>query len=609
VVDDGDAPIQHFDEPAGDGVVPLTRIRVAGTTPEHEISPTEHFRNIFFARINRRRTRLTLEMKSRLVLIVAAVVAAAVTSTFGAVKPHCTFTDNAVLQRGVPLPVTGTADEGEEVTVVFQKQKVSTTAKGGHWKVVLKPLDAGGPFEMTIGTVTLKNILVGDVWICSGQSNMGFGLNGAHDAEQVIPKANHPKIHLYKVPNVTSFEPQASCDGKWTECTPETAKGFTAVGYYFGRDIHAATGVPLGLINTSWGGTPAQAWTSLQGLESEPSLDGFVNNYKTTIANIDKLEEKYQTEIFPKWKKETDAATAKWKVETAAAKKDGQPAPPPPKLPHKPNSPKSNPGTPSVLYNAMIHPLLSFPIKGAIWYQGEANAGNPMQYRVLFPTMIKDWRRAWNCGEFPFLFVQLANYMKRETEPTQTDGGWPGLREAQAMTLKLANTGQAVAIDVGEGDDIHPKNKAEVGKRLALAGLKIAYDKDIVFSGPTYDSMKVDGDKIRLRFKNVGGGLVIGAAPIIRLGQEPNKPLDHLVGFSIAGADKKFVWANAKINGDSVIVSCDAVKNPVAVRYAWANNPECNLYNKKGIAASPFRTDDWTTAAPEPQQPKKGNRK
>ncbi len=544
-------------------------------------------------------------MKRTFLLIVAAVVSAAVTTAFAAVKPHCTFTDNAVLQRGVPLPVTGTADDGENVTVIFQNQKVSTVAKDGKWKVTLKPLEAGGPFEMTIGTTVLKNILVGDVWVCSGQSNMGFALNSAHDAAQEIPKATHPKIRLYSVPLKTALEPQPSCGGKWVECTPDTAKTFTAVGYFFGRDIHAATGVPIGLINTSWGGTPAQAWTSMQGLQTDPVLDGFVNNYKTTVANLDKIVEKYERETLPKWKKETDAALAKWKQAVADAKKAGQPAPARPNLPRKPNSPTNNPNTPTVLYNAMIQPLLPFPIKGAIWYQGESNAGNPMQYRVLFPVMISDWRRAWGCGEFPFLFVQLANFMKCDGNPTQSESGWPGLREAQSLTLKLPNTGQAVIIDIGEANDIHPKNKADVSKRLALAGLKVAYGKDIVYSGPTYDTMKVEGDKVRLQFKNTGTGLIIGAAPAIRLGEEPTKPLDHLVGFNVAGEDKKFVWASAKIDGNSVVVWSDAVKNPVAVRYAWANNPECNLYNKEGIPASPFRTDVWVTTSEQPKKEKK----
>ncbi len=534
-------------------------------------------------------------MKNKFFPLVAALLTATLTTASAAVKPHCAFTDNAVLQRGVPLPVCGTADDGETVTVIFQNQKLSTVARNGQWKVTLQPLEAGGPFEMTIGSIVLRNILVGDVWVCSGQSNMGFTLSGAHDASEVIPKATHPKIRLYTVPLKTAFEPQTTCDGKWVECVPDTAKSFTAVGYFFGRDIHAATGVPIGLINTSWGGTPAQAWTSLQGLQTAPELDGFVNNYKTTVANLDKLQEKYDKETLPKWKKEHETALTQWKQAVADAKKAGRPAPPQPKLPRQPRPPNNNPNTPTVLYNAMIHPLLPFPIKGAIWYQGESNAGNPKQYQILFPAMIRDWRRAWGCGDFPFLFVQLANYMKRETEPTQSDGGWPGLREAQTMTLKLPHTGMAVTIDLGEADDIHPKNKADVGKRLALAALKIAYNQNIVASGPTYDSMKIEGDKIRVKFLNTGSGLVIGAAPTIRLGQPPNKPLDHLVGFTIAGADKKFVWANATIDGDSVLVWNNAVKNPIAVRYAWANNPECNLYNKEGLPASPFRTDDWTS--------------
>ncbi len=525
-------------------------------------------------------------MKNTFFLLVAAMVAAAVTSASAAVKPHCTFTDNAVLQRGVPLPVTGTAADGESVTVTFQNQKVSTVAKDGHWKVTLRPLEAGGPFAMTIGTTVLKNILVGDVWVCSGQSNMGFTLERAHDADQVIPKANHPKIRLYTVPRVIAFAPQPTCEGKWVECTPETAKTFTAVGYFFGRDIHAATGVPIGLINTSWGGTPAQAWTSLQGLQSEPTLDAYVKSFQATAANLDELEKKFQNETLPKWKKAHEAALAKHRKAVADAKTAGKQPPTLPKW-RQPRSPKENPGAPTVLYNAMIQPLLPFAIKGAIWYQGEANAGNPKQYQVLFPAMIKDWRRAWSCGEFPFLFVQLANYMKRETEPTQSEGGWPGLREAQAMTLKLPNTGQAVTIDIGDAGDIHPRNKADVGKRLALAAQKMTYGKNIVFSGPTYSSMKIERDKIRLQFKNTGSGFV---------------PVDRLTGFSIAGADKKFVWANAKIDGNSIVVGSDAVKNPVAVRYAWANNPECNLCNKEGIPASPFRTDDWVT---EPTKEKK----
>ena len=301
--------------------------------------------------------------------------------------------------------------------------------------------------------------------------------------------------------------------------------------------------------------------------------------------------EKYQNEQLPRW----EAAEKKWKEEYGkadAADKKKHPEP------RRPNPPDNNPGTPSVLYNGMIAPIIPFGIEGAIWYQGEANAGNPYEYRTLFPTMIQDWRNHWTAANpdeknFSFCFVQLANFMARENEPTQNDGGWPGLREAQHMTLKLPNTGEAVIIDIGQADDIHPKDKMDVGKRLALAALHVTYHKDVVYSGPTYSSMSVEGNKVRIKFDNVGGGLTIAAAPSTRPGVPQAEPDSQLKGFSIAGEDKHFVWADAKIEGDSVIVWSDKVEKPVAVRYAWANNPECNLYNKDGLPASPFRTDDW----------------
>jgi sialate O-acetylesterase len=263
----------------------------------------------------------------------------------------------------------------------------------------------------------------------------------------------------------------------------------------------------------------------------------------------------------------------------------------------KPTEPSKNPSVPTVLNNAMVAPLAPLAIKGVIWYQGEANAGQPMLYRTLFPAMITDWRRQFAQGDFPFIWVQLASYMKRESEPTQGEGGWPGLREAQSRTLALPNTGEAVTIDIGEAGDIHPKDKVDVGARLALAAEKVAYGRDVVYSGPRYHGLSVEGDRARVKFDEVGGGLMIGAAPIIRMGQEANRPLDHLVGFAVAGEDRKFVWAEAKIEGDSVVVWSEAVKKPVAVRYAWANNPECNLYNREGLPAGPFRTDDWMSPA------------
>jgi sialate O-acetylesterase len=462
-------------------------------------------------------------------------------------------------------------------------------------------------------TIDVKNILVGEVWGCSGQSNMEFGMSGAHDASVEIPKANYPKIRLFTVKKHVAFEPQADCEGEWAECTPDTVKGFTAVGYFFGRDIHQALDLPVGLIHTSWGGTPAQAWTSIEKLKSIPELSYYADDFQKLAQNLPAAKEKFETQDLPKW----EASDKKWKetegkvfadqmkafnAAAQAARAAGQPEPARPvpshAEPRRPNSPDQNPNTGSVLYNGMIAPIIPFGIRGFIWYQGESNSGKAVEYRTLFPAMISDWRERWGEGNFTFLWVQLANFMARTPGPTQTSAGWPGLREAQSMTLSLPNTGQAVIIDIGMADNIHPKDKLDVGHRLALAAEKVAYGKDIVYSGPTYDSMTVEGDKVRIKFKNVGGGLIIGSAPPIVLGATQEAPASELKGFSIAGADKNFVWADAKIDGDSIVVSSDKVKEPKAVRYGWANNPEVNLYNKEGLPASPFRTDTW--ADPEP---------
>lgn len=552
-------------------------------------------------------------MTRKLFPVIGLLVALALASlAHAAPRLPSIFADNMVLQRDMPVPVWGWADAAEKISVkVAGQSKTTTTDAQGNWSLKLDALQPGAPLEMTIAgksRLALKNILVGEVWICSGQSNMAFTLQGAHNAQREIARANHPRIRLFWVPPKPALQPQADCQGRWVECTPETAKNFTAVGYFFGRDLHQALDLPVGLVNTSYGGTPAQSWTSLEGLESKPSLAVFVKGYRDTVGHLDQLEARYRNEVLPRWaaaQKKWDAqygkayreTILKWRKEVEAAAAAGKVASPPPqpavRPPRKPRSPQEDPNVPSTLYNAMIHPIVPLAIRGAIWYQGESNAGDPVQYRALFPAMIEDWRRVWREGDFPFLFVQLANYMKREDQPTQSALGWPGLREAQTMTLKLSKTGMALSIDIGQGDDIHPRDKADVGRRLMLAALKIAYGRDLVYSGPGYESMSVEGEKIRIKFEHVGGGLVIGAAPPTQLDQSPQTPSDHLVGFSIAGADKKFVWASAKIDGPSVLVWNDEVKRPAAVRYAWANNPECNLYNKEGLPAGPFRTDDW----------------
>jgi sialate O-acetylesterase len=431
----------------------------------------------------------------------------------------------------------------------------------------MTPPKAGGPYEMTFSgknKITIKNIMVGEVWVCSGQSNMQWSVKQSANPEQEIADANYPDIRLFTVARKVAEQPQPDCSGNWTLCSPETVPDFSAVGYFFGRELHKELNVPIGLIHTSWGGTPAEAWTRREALEKERDCAPILQRYDDAMAN------------YPQAKKEYEQKLEEWKQVAEKAKAEGEKAPRRPRAPFKPGHPHS----PAGLYNAMIAPLIPFSIQGAIWYQGESNAGRAYQYRKLFPAMIRNWRKDWGQGNFSFLFVQLANFRDVKPEPAESD--WAELREAQLMTLSLQNTGMAVIIDIGEAKDIHPKNKQDVGRRLALWALAKNHRKDIVYSGPIYKSksMKVEGNKIILHFDHVGGGLVAD-------GGEPLK------GFAVAGADRKFVWANATIDGDTVVVSSDEVSEPVAVRYAWADNPVCNLYNKEGLPASGFRTDDW----------------
>lgn len=437
------------------------------------------------------------------------------------VKPNILFTDGAVLQRGQKVPVWGTANNGEKVTVEFAGQSATSTAAGGKWKVELKPLKAGGPFSMKISgdnEVTVNNVLVGEVWVASGQSNMEWTLNASFQPEVEKPKAIFPQIRMITAKKAASLTPLDEIQGNWQECTPETVGKFSAVAYYFARDLHAKLGVPVGIISTSWGGTPAQAWTSAEGFAGEPELKGYA----------DQLQ--------------------------AAAEK------PPEKGP--------GPHFPSALYNAMIAPVVPYGMKGVIWYQGESNAGQSKQYQTLFPAMIADWRTKWKLGDFPFLFVQIAPFK----------GQPPEIREAQFLTLaKSKNSAMAVTTDYGDANDIHPKQKEPVGNRLSLAARALAYGEKIVYSGPLYTAMKVTGSEVEISFDSTGGGLVAKDG--------------DLKGFTIAGADGKFVPAKAVIKGVGVVVSAEGVTDPKAVRYGWDNVPDVNLFNKEGLPASPFRTD------------------
>jgi sialate O-acetylesterase len=538
-------------------------------------------------------------------LFAIAAIALAAASAQADVKLPAIISDNMCLQANKTLPIWGKAEPNEQVTVTLGDDKETAVAgPDGKWMMKLHALPPGtGPLEMKVAgknTIEVKNIIVGEVWVASGQSNMEFNFSSAHNAEEERPKANYPKIRLFTVKRAVAFEPNWDCEGKWVECTPETVGGTSAVGYFFARDIHEKLGVPVGLIHTSWGGTGAQLWTSVEALLSNPQTEAWGKSVEETKKKLPALRVKYEKELLPKW----EEADKKWKETYPNATVEKRRVPPEPR---QPTPPENIPG-PANLFDGMIAPLIPFGIEGAIWYQGESNAGRPgdpsaSQYATLFPEMITDWRTRWTAAnpdekDFPFCFVQLANYMQRQSEPVQEAGGWPGLREAQHMTLKLPNTGEAVIIDIGQADNIHPKDKMDVGKRLALAALKVAYHKDGVFSGPTYESLAVEGNRAIVKFDNIGSGLTIAAGPSTQPRVPAAQPASALKGFSIAGEDKKFVWADAKIEGNRVVVWNDQVSKPVAVRYAWANNPECNLYNKEGLPASPFRTDTWVGPAP-----------
>jgi sialate O-acetylesterase len=461
-------------------------------------------------------------------------------SIFADVKLPGILTSNMVFQRDHDIRIWGWAPKGENVTLTFNKiVKKSKADASGKWKVIFPPMQAGGPYELKVqgkNTIILDNILIGDVWICSGQSNMAMMVKSCNDPQNEIANANYPRIRLMNYPRNFQKEPVENVENvKWTECSPETAGDFSAVAYFFGRHIHKELNVPIGLINTSWGGTNAEAWTSMDYL-----------------VKIDKYRD-FPAVLAENLKKTDSLTMARYKT---------------PNVYH------------SSLYNGMIHPLLNLAVRGAIWYQGESNAYEGKLYQKLFPNMIECWRSKWGQPEMPFLFVQLANYTEELAEPSASN--WANLREAQLMTLSLPNTGMAVIIDIGDARDIHPKNKQDVGYRLALNALRIVYDRQIIYSGPIYRSMEVEGNRITLSFNHTGSGLMA------------KDRYGYLKSFAIAGEDRKFYWARAEIKGDQVIVYSDQVTKPVAVRYAWADNPaDANLYNKEGLPASPFRTDSW----------------
>ncbi len=625
---------------------------------------------------------------------------------------HPLFADHAVLQRDARIPVWGWGTPGVEISVGFAGQRKDTVVdKDGVWRVVLDPMPASEESRTLevrqVGSqqeIRINDILVGDVWICSGQSNMEMGMSVCNEADE-IAKADFPDIRLLTVPHRISFSPESTMDGRWLPCSPENISkggwgGFSAAAYFFGKELHRELGIPIGLIHASWGGSPCEAWTSGDALtplgdyrdelalvsrvaampgsnkinrfmdewygEKDPGTIGGwfkpetdVSSWKTAtmpatwndselpghegivwlrktfdipvswqgrdlvlglgcIADVDTtwingqpvgrcdsfeetrsytvpaavmhtgrnvltmrvmnkggggfMAKPEQLHIRPRDGKDASVSLAgSWQIQASATRKQtGAPL-------------AGNPGTPSVLYNGMIAPLIPYATQGVIWYQGEANTTQPARYRTLLPAMIRDWRARFGVADFPFLIVSLANYQPAPKNGETED--WPALREAQAMTAKqLPHCGLAVTIDIGDAKDIHPKNKREVGRRLALSALASAHGRKVESSGPWYRSMEVTDKGMRLTFDHTGGGLLATGGP--------------LTGFTIAGEDRKFVAATATIDGDTVLVSSPSVKKPVAVRYGWSANPSCNLYNKANLPAVPFRTDDWSLQGP-----------
>lgn len=628
-----------------------------------------------------------------------------VSTLLAEVKPARIFGSNMVLQQGIENTIWGWADRNESISVSINGITVKTkTGKDGKWSVKLPVMDYGGPYTLTIkgkNTITMTNVMIGEVWVCSGQSNMAWPVAQSNNADTEISSAHYNDIRLFQVPLTIAQVPQKDIDnGEWKICSPESVPPFSAVAYFFARELRQRLNVPVGVIQSAWGGTVIETWMSPQIMKDDPDFADKLSQLK--VVDVKAVDDQYQKitqtlskGIIPKedsgiingnpvwaavdfndsdwksiqvpeyWEKQgypdfdgvayyrceidlteeqyknnavlhlgkVDDQDITWMNGTEIGRTDGPStlnrvytidarylkpgkniltvrvydeggrggiwgvpeelflqignekipiggtwkfrfALPVINMPYLPNR------YPTLLFNSMINPVIPYGIKGVIWYQGESNADRAKQYQRLFPNLITDWRTHWQLGNFPFIWVQLANYMKPDDQPSESS--WAELREAQAMTLNLPNTGMASTIDIGEADNIHPKNKQEVGRRLALNAMKLAYGKNVVCLGPSFQSMKTDGNKVIITFTNTGAGLKV------------HNRYGYINGFAVAGSDKKFHWAKATmLNDHTVVVYADEVPSPVAVRYGWANNPDdLDLYNSEGLPANPFRTDN-----------------
>jgi sialate O-acetylesterase len=492
------------------------------------------------------------------------------------IKLPAIFGDHMVLQQKQTNPVWGWDTPGTKVTVTFGEQKKSAEAGAdGAWRVKLDPVNANAtPQTIVIAGTTkreIQDVLVGEVWMCSGQSNMGFQLNADWNGDIEAAASDLPNLRLIKVPNVGTQELQNDFKGEWRASNADSARGFSAVGFFYGRYLHNILHVPVGLIDNAWGGSAAEAWVRRSSLEKDP-------RFKTLMENTAKRETELQS---PKAKEDFEKATAKWKDDVEKLKAAGiKPGQVLPRAPQPPEGWLKGNARPGNIFNGVMAPTLGYGIKGVIWYQGESNASRAYEYAQLFPYMIEQWRAEWKQGDFPFYWVQLADFMAEKPEPVEST--WAELRESQTKTMKLPNTGQCVITDLGEGKDIHPKNKHDVAARLVRWALVKDYGMKFAYRSPEFSKLEINGDKAVVAFDLFGSSTL--------------RPFDVLdaVGFAVCGEDKVWHWAKGKlITNNKVELTCDKVSKPVAVRYAWADNPVCNLFSNEGLPVTPFRTDDF----------------